>query len=232
MFIKRYQDDIVTGIEQKVANWTHLPVENQEDMQILRYSEGQEYKEHFDSNGRVATVLLYLTDVQEGGETVFPNSKWASGQVIEQVDVSDCAKGLVGAKPRKGDALLFHSLKQGTTENDIHSRHRGCPVLKGIKYTGTIWIHGEVYRPETLWDPPKDYRDVGLCYDSHHLCEEWAARGECTNNPDYMTYNCVKSCLKCSPCEQQDYQCRKQVREQVGYLTIDDDLRALNIPLD
>eukprot|EP01024_Parvocaulis_polyphysoides_P021430 TRINITY_DN20142_c0_g2_i2.p1 TRINITY_DN20142_c0_g2~~TRINITY_DN20142_c0_g2_i2.p1 ORF type:complete len:386 (-),score=35.09 TRINITY_DN20142_c0_g2_i2:402-1559(-) len=233
MFIQRFQDEIVTRVQQKVANWTHLPIEYQEDMQILRYSEGQEYKEHFDSNGRVATVLLYLTDVEEGGETVFPNSEWIdANEAINKGPFSECAQGHVATKPRKGDALLFHSLQQGSQSVDMHSRHRGCPVIKGIKYTGTIWIHGETYWPEKLSEPPRDLQDSGLCYDSHNLCELWESQGECDNNPNYMRYNCVKSCLKCQPCPKYDYECRRQVREQLGYLTTDDDLRALDIPLD
>ena len=50
-------------------------------LQVLRYSHSQEYKPHFDSladdSPRTATVLIYLSDVAEGGETAFPNSKWA-----------------------------------------------------------------------------------------------------------------------------------------------------------
>ena len=30
-------------------------------MQVLRYSPGQRYKQHMDANGRMCTVLIYLT---------------------------------------------------------------------------------------------------------------------------------------------------------------------------
>jgi hypothetical protein len=28
--------------------------------------------------------------------------------------------------------------------------HTGCPVLQGIKWTGTVWIHTAPFRPESL----------------------------------------------------------------------------------
>ena len=56
--------------------------DNAESMQVLRYEIGQKYDAHFDyfhdevalkrGGHRVATVLMYLTDVKKGGETVFP----------------------------------------------------------------------------------------------------------------------------------------------------------------
>lgn len=54
-------------------------------MQILHYENGQKYEPHFDyfhdksnqelGGHRVATVLMYLSSVEKGGETVFPNSE-------------------------------------------------------------------------------------------------------------------------------------------------------------
>jgi prolyl 4-hydroxylase len=59
--------------------------ENAESLQVLRYETGQKYDAHFDyfhdrnnlkrGGQRVATVLMYLTDVSKGGETVFPNAE-------------------------------------------------------------------------------------------------------------------------------------------------------------
>ena len=40
--------------------------------QVARYLEGQQYNLHLDHvNGRALTVLIFLNDVHEGGETLF-----------------------------------------------------------------------------------------------------------------------------------------------------------------
>lgn len=54
-------------------------------MQVLRYELGQKYEPHFDyfhdkvnqqlGGHRIATVLMYLSNVEKGGETIFPNSE-------------------------------------------------------------------------------------------------------------------------------------------------------------
>ena len=75
---RRKQDEVIQRVEERLAEWTKLPLSHQEDMQILRYAVGQQYGAHYDSlendSPRIATVLLYLrsTDL-EGGETAFPN---------------------------------------------------------------------------------------------------------------------------------------------------------------
>lgn len=59
------------NIEKRIATWTHLPVENGEPIEVLRYQNGQKYDTHWDYFGgentdsstgdRVATVLMYLS---------------------------------------------------------------------------------------------------------------------------------------------------------------------------
>jgi prolyl 4-hydroxylase len=54
-------------------------------MHIQRYQHGQKYEPHFDyftdkinqvlGGHRYATVLMYLSTVDKGGETVFPKTK-------------------------------------------------------------------------------------------------------------------------------------------------------------
>jgi hypothetical protein len=56
---------------------------------------------------RLATVLLYLSDVEEGGETAFPSqSVWADKRQAKRFGpFSECAEGHVAVKPKKGMLL-------------------------------------------------------------------------------------------------------------------------------
>lgn len=59
--------------------------ENGESIQILHYENGEKYEPHFDyfhdknnqalGGHRIATVLMYLSNIEKGGETIFPNSE-------------------------------------------------------------------------------------------------------------------------------------------------------------
>lgn len=96
------------------------------------------------------TQTTQPTDVEEGGETAFPDSThWAAPELASQQGAfSKCTEGGVAFKPRKGDALLFWSLKPDSKTEDPLSMHTGCPVLKGVKWTATKWIHARPFRRE------------------------------------------------------------------------------------
>jgi len=65
-------NDVVRRIERRIAAWTQIPAAHGEPIQVLRYQIGQEYQSHFDyffheggmKNNRIATVLMYLSDVK------------------------------------------------------------------------------------------------------------------------------------------------------------------------
>ncbi len=118
--------------------------------QVLRYAHGQTYGAHYDSGDkstepgpkwRLATFLMYLSDVEEGGETAFPhNSVWYDPETPKKMGaVSECARGHVAAKPKAGDAVLFYSFYPNNTM-DPASMHTGCPVIKGIKWAAPVWV--------------------------------------------------------------------------------------------
>ncbi|KAJ8546088.1 hypothetical protein K7X08_018671 [Anisodus acutangulus] len=120
-FLNKAQDEVVANVEARIAAWTFIAEENGEQIQILRYEHGQKYEPHYDffidnvnqefGGHRLATVLMYLSDVKKGGEIFFPRSEAAESQPKGD-DWSDCAKYGYAVKPRKGNALLFSSLHQ------------------------------------------------------------------------------------------------------------------------
>ncbi|XP_037433184.1 probable prolyl 4-hydroxylase 7 [Triticum dicoccoides] len=187
-FLSKREDEIISGIEKRVAAWTFLPEENAESMQVLHYEVGQKYDAHFDyfsdkknvkrGGHRVATVLMYLTDVKKGGETVFPI---AEGRDLQHKDEtwSECARHGLAVKPRKGDALLFFSLHVNAT-TDPSSLHESCPVVEGEKWSATKWIHVRSF------DNPPDVMTDARCSDDNEQCPRWAAIGECYKNAKYM----------------------------------------------
>ncbi|KAI8475354.1 MAG: hypothetical protein J3K34DRAFT_404626 [Monoraphidium minutum] len=243
-FLKRLSDPVVAAVDARVADWARVPVVNGEDMQILRYDVGQEYKKHFDglmddkAGPRVATVLLYLSDVEEGGETAFPDSThWAHpDQASRGGPFSSCTEGGVAFKPKLGDALLFWSIKPDGKTLDVSSMHTGCPVLQGVKWTATKWIHAKAFRPDEFEksgrllgvNVTEKVADPGNCEDSHESCEGWAEAGECANNAAYMVGDigslgaCRRACGKCKPCPKGDMVCYNKNREELGYLVLKD----------
>ncbi|MFS8010333.1 putative procollagen-proline 4-dioxygenase [Helianthus anomalus] len=154
-FLSRGQDETVRAIEKRISEFTFLPVEHGEGLQVLHYEVGQKYDSHYDyfldeyntRNGgqRMATVLMYLSDVEEGGETVFPSAKGNISAVPWWDELSECGKKGLSVKPKMGDALLFWSMTPDATP-DPSSLHGGCPVIKGDKWSSTKWIRVNEYR--------------------------------------------------------------------------------------
>ncbi|WOK93963.1 putative prolyl 4-hydroxylase 6 [Canna indica] len=205
MFLQKHQDEVITRIERRIATWTFLPEENAESIQVLRYQDGEKYEPHYDyfqdvknqvrGGHRYATVLMYLSDVERGGETVFPNAEGASSQHKDET-WSECARNGLAVKPHKGDAVLFFSLHiNGTT--DPASLHGSCPVIEGEKWSAPKWIHVRSF------DDPQEPSSSWGCSDASEHCPLWAAAGECEKNPLYMIGNsdapgnCRKSCMVC-----------------------------------
>lgn len=134
---------MVQAIEKRISVFSQVPVENGELIQVLRYEQNQYYKPHHDyfsdtfnlkrGGQRVATMLMYLSDNVEGGETYFP-----------MAGTGECScggktvKGL-SVKPNKGDAVLFWSMGLDG-QSDPNSIHGGCDVLSGEKWSATKWM--------------------------------------------------------------------------------------------
>jgi prolyl 4-hydroxylase len=134
------ENSLVARIEQRISELTGCPVENGEPLQVLHYTTGAEYKPHYDyfdpaqpgggrvmSTGgqRIATLIMYLNDVEAGGSTVFP------------------ALGL-DVLPRRGAAVYF-AYTSASGETDSRTLHGGSPVLAGEKWIATKWLRQRRY---------------------------------------------------------------------------------------
>ena len=132
---KRAESPLIDRIEQRLAFLVNWPVVQGEGLQILRYEKGGEYRAHHDyfdpaysgsqkhvaeAGQRVGTVIMYLSDVEEGGGTSMPN-----------IDFE--------VRPRKGSALFFCNVDE-YGEIDPMTLHAGVPVVKGVKYIATKWL--------------------------------------------------------------------------------------------
>lgn len=129
------EHDILTTIEKRVASIMNIPVEHAEGLHILKYTPGQEYKPHFDyfsaaskasQNNRISTLVMYLNDVEEGGETYFPELGFS-------------------VSPKKGMAVYFEYFYSDQTLNE-QTLHGGAPVIKGEKWLATQWMRKQRVR--------------------------------------------------------------------------------------
>ncbi|PNH00268.1 putative prolyl 4-hydroxylase [Tetrabaena socialis] len=132
---------LVRKVNRLTAEITGYPEENQEDLQVVHYPEGGFFNPHYDccdggpqecsrmdalGGPRHITVIIYLNDDYEGGETAFP-------------------KLGITVRPETGKAAIFWS----TDKNSIlvpQSFHGGNPVTNGEKWICNKWIHLRPYR--------------------------------------------------------------------------------------
>jgi hypothetical protein len=126
------RDPVIARIEERISTVTRVPTVNGEFMQIVRYGEGQFYREHHDSNSaswspqgvRVYTFFMYLNDVPEGGETSF--------RKLNNLKV----------QPKKGSAILWPSVRDADpAEVEQGTYHEAMPVKRGVKYGANVWLH-------------------------------------------------------------------------------------------
>jgi prolyl 4-hydroxylase len=133
MFFQRGEHEVVRRLESRLARLLDWPEENGEGLQILHYRPGAEYKPHYDyfdpvepgtptilkrGGQRVATIVMYLAEPEQGGGTTFP-------------DVN-----LVVA-PKRGNAVFFSYDRPHPVTRTLHG---GAPVLAGEKWIATKWL--------------------------------------------------------------------------------------------
>jgi prolyl 4-hydroxylase len=136
-WLKDEESQIIQEIAEYTGMLSSLPIENQEMIQIASYEPGGMFNPHYDAcvyedkeycdkinkgaGQRKLTLLIYLNDDFEGGETEFTTLN-------------------LKIKPEKGKAILFAS----TDDKQViykESMHQGNEVLSGEKWIATKWVH-------------------------------------------------------------------------------------------
>jgi prolyl 4-hydroxylase len=134
-FIQRGEAEVAERIDRRLAALAHWSPECSEPFQLQKYGKTQEYRPHYDwldpdsaghrshlarGGQRLATFILYLCDVDQGGGTVFP------GIGLEVF-------------PKKGNALWFLNT-DANHQPDKQTLHGGAPVVSGTKIIANKWL--------------------------------------------------------------------------------------------
>lgn len=131
---------LVGEIYRRVSELLGVQPQNFESMEFLRYGRGQHYKPHMDSDDadqpdstersagiRVMTVFFYLSDVEAGGATRFPNLG---------LDV----------QPKKGKVIIWANAQKNFRKVARGSLHQAMPVERGVKVAANFWVHPYDFR--------------------------------------------------------------------------------------
>lgn len=134
-FLKDEGDEIIKKISERIEKKISIDKSHFEDLQVVHYQGGEQYKPHWDAcvgkgrceaflkkgGDRYATFILYLNDDFDAGETEFPklNRK---------------------IKPEKGKAVLFFNLEDDNKTYKEKSLHAGLPPENGEKWMCNKWI--------------------------------------------------------------------------------------------
>lgn len=137
-------DPVVQKILVKATELTGKPMENCEDIQVVRYEPGTFYKAHhdsccdcsdgcqsFESEGgqRIGTLLIYLNSEFTDGETHFPD--WNGGTKM---------------KVDPGSAIFFRPLATNVPKCHPKALHAGTPPSSGVKYVCNVWVRENKFR--------------------------------------------------------------------------------------
>ena len=135
-----------TEVSSKIASLIkeviHIPTNHFEPIQILKYNVGEKFVTHHDYSyqeltlpcgPRVITFFLYLSDVEEGGETFFP---------VLNITIT----------PKKGRAVVWaNTLSRDPSMKDVRMTHEAKAVTTGVKYAANVWVHLFEWERPSLW---------------------------------------------------------------------------------
>lgn len=99
---------------------------------LLRF--GCRFQLNWPSGPRILTFFMYLSDVEEGGETHFTRLG-------------------IKVKPKKGSAVLWpNALDDNLLQRDDRTHHEALPVIRGTKYAANAWLHLHDFQTSLRWD--------------------------------------------------------------------------------
>lgn len=136
----REESKIITRIEKRIARLLNIPTVNGECLAVSHYQVGDEYHAHNDffppekvdyplriqkGGQRTCTLIMYLNDVEEGGEVYFPEIGFT-------------------CLPKKGGAVYFSYHNQKAQLN-CATLHTSARVTQGEKWVATKWFREKEY---------------------------------------------------------------------------------------
>ena len=141
--------ELTISIYDKISNILNIDKDRFEDIQIIKYKKDDLFDVHVDyfmsttddkyikkGGQRVGTVILYLNNVENGGETFFPLLR-----IIEQ--------------PKTGKMIYFKY--DYSDEINFKTSHKGMSVIDDEKWIATVWIResSRTQCPDNLILPDK-----------------------------------------------------------------------------
>jgi prolyl 4-hydroxylase len=146
-------DPIVSQVNQKMYTELGIEAPYSEPTQGQIYEVGQEFRHHQDAFGKDAyhnhclssgqrtwTFMIYLNDVEEGGETDFPTLQKT-------------------ITPVKGTAVVWKN-SNGTGSENPAALHAGLPVKQGRKVIITKWFRENVFNSAEDAKLAKEYLEM------------------------------------------------------------------------
>jgi prolyl 4-hydroxylase len=129
-----HADPFVRMIDRRIDDLLGIDPSFGETVQGQRYHIGQEYEPHFDwfdpradyweeqqihGGQRAWTAMIYLNEVEEGGETEFTELGFS-------------------VTPQRGSLLVWNNAAPDGKPH-MRTKHAARPVLRGVKYVATKW---------------------------------------------------------------------------------------------
>lgn len=141
-YFKHTHDDVITEIVERISNVVQVSPVRAELLQVISYEEGEYFDYHVDAfslndinmqdgGQRLFTTMVYLNDVEEGGETHF--------KLLN-----------ITVEPKEGRLLVFQNCLKNSNAQNTQTLHAGLPIKKGKKYAINLWYRENVHSQKNI----------------------------------------------------------------------------------